>query len=57
VRFLGRPLPALTTSMGVAVFPDDGVTAAALLAASDVALYRAKQEGRDRVGMVLADCD
>jgi diguanylate cyclase (GGDEF)-like protein len=57
VRFLGRPLPALTFSMGVSVFPDDGVTTAALLAASDVALYRAKQEGRDRVGMVLADGD
>jgi diguanylate cyclase (GGDEF)-like protein len=56
VQFLGRPLPGLTTSMGVAVFPDDGVTAAALLAASDVALYRAKQQGRDRVGAVTADC-
>ncbi len=54
VRFLGRPLPALTLSMGVAVFPDDGATAAALLAASDVALYRAKQGGRDRVETVLA---
>jgi diguanylate cyclase (GGDEF)-like protein len=54
VRFLGRPLPALTLSIGVAVFPDDGANAAALLAASDVALYRAKQGGRDRVEMVPA---
>ncbi len=57
VRFLGRPLPALTLSMGVAVFPDDGATAVALLGASDVALYRAKQGGRDRVEMVPASDD
>jgi len=57
VRFLGRPLPALTLSMGVAVFPDDGATAVALLGASDVALYRAKQGGRDRVEMVPASGD
>jgi diguanylate cyclase (GGDEF)-like protein len=55
VRFLGKPLPALTMSMGIAVFPDDGATEAALLAASDAALYRAKQEGRDRVGTASAD--
>ena len=57
VRFLGRPLPALTLSMGVAVFPDDGATAVALLGASDVALYRAKQGGRDRVEIVPASGD
>ena len=57
VRFLGRPLPALTLSIGVAVFPDDGATAVALLGASDVALYRAKQGGRDRVEIVPASGD
>jgi diguanylate cyclase (GGDEF)-like protein len=51
VTFVGRPLPALTVSVGVAVFPEDGASAAALLAASDVALYQAKHAGKDRVGL------
>jgi diguanylate cyclase (GGDEF)-like protein len=44
-----QPLGAITLSLGVAVFPDHGTTADALLAAADGALYRAKTEGRDRV--------
>ena len=51
VVFVGRPLPALTASVGVAAFPVDGASAAALLAASDAALYQAKHEGKDRVGV------
>jgi diguanylate cyclase (GGDEF)-like protein len=51
VVFVGRPLPALTASVGVAAFPEDGASAAALLAASDAALYQAKHEGKDRVGV------
>ena len=39
---------ALTASVGVAVFPPDGRTAAALMAASDRAMYAAKAAGRDR---------
>ena len=54
VLFVGKPLPALSLSIGVSVFPEDGATAAALLAASDAALYQAKHEGRDRVAMVAA---
>jgi len=40
---------AVTASVGFAVFPDDGPSASAIVAAADAALYRAKQEGRDRV--------
>ncbi len=38
-----------TISVGVAIFPEDGDTAAALLRKADRALYRAKHAGRDRV--------
>jgi diguanylate cyclase (GGDEF)-like protein len=46
---LGQTLPAPTASFGVAVHPANGTTPADLLKAADQALYRAKQEGRDRV--------
>ena len=57
VSFVGRPLPALSLSLGVSVFPEDGASAAALLAASDFALYRAKTAGRDRVATADARVD
>jgi diguanylate cyclase (GGDEF)-like protein len=37
-----------TASIGIAAFPRDGATADQLLTRADVALYRAKQAGRDR---------
>jgi diguanylate cyclase (GGDEF)-like protein/PAS domain S-box-containing protein len=46
---LGQTLPPPTASFGVAVYPQDGLTPADLLKAADRALYRAKQDGRDRV--------
>jgi diguanylate cyclase (GGDEF)-like protein/PAS domain S-box-containing protein len=46
---LGQTLPAPTASLGVAVYPANGARPADLLKAADQALYRAKQEGRDRV--------
>lgn len=46
---LGQSLPAPTASFGVAVYPANGTTPADLLKSADQALYRAKQEGRDRV--------
>lgn len=43
------PKGRLTTSIGISSFPEDGVTAQTLLHAADTALYRAKDEGRNRV--------
>jgi diguanylate cyclase (GGDEF)-like protein/PAS domain S-box-containing protein len=45
----GQTLPGPTASFGVAVYPAHGVKPADLLKAADQALYRAKQEGRDRI--------
>jgi diguanylate cyclase (GGDEF)-like protein len=44
----GRMLPKLTTSIGVAVYPQHGGTPEALLAQADAALYEAKAQGRNR---------
>ncbi|MDQ3662865.1 MAG: diguanylate cyclase [Actinomycetota bacterium] len=45
-----RPI-ALTVSAGVASFPQHGDSFRTLVAAADRGLYRAKQEGRDRIGL------
>jgi diguanylate cyclase (GGDEF)-like protein len=42
------PLGSVTISIGVAVFPDAGRTSEELLGIADAALYRAKNEGRNR---------
>lgn len=47
------PLGRLTISIGVATFPIDGVTANELIHAADLALYSAKDQGRNR--LVLYD--
>jgi diguanylate cyclase (GGDEF)-like protein len=41
--------PPLTLSAGVAMWPDDGSTPAALTRAADIRLFDAKRAGRDRV--------
>jgi diguanylate cyclase (GGDEF)-like protein len=45
----GEQLAKLTVSIGVASYPIHGVSFSVLVEAADQALYRAKQEGRDRV--------
>ena len=37
----------LTASIGIAVYPDDGVDASSLLKHADTAMYHAKEQGRD----------
>jgi diguanylate cyclase (GGDEF)-like protein len=49
VNVRGQLLRPLTTSVGVAAFPEHGRSLAELLRAADAALYAAKREGRDRV--------
>jgi diguanylate cyclase len=44
-------------SIGVAIFPDDGTDAAALLVNADAALYRAKAEGRGSIRFFEPDMD
>jgi diguanylate cyclase (GGDEF)-like protein len=39
----------ITTSMGIAQYPEDGETTRDLLQAADATLYRAKRTGRNRV--------
>ncbi|MGH7723279.1 MAG: diguanylate cyclase [Candidatus Dormibacteria bacterium] len=48
-RMAVRATAPLTVSCGVASFPSDGTDQARLIAAADLALYRAKRGGRDRV--------
>jgi diguanylate cyclase (GGDEF)-like protein/PAS domain S-box-containing protein len=50
-----KVLDPITLSLGVAVFPGHGATHRALLQAADVALYRAKETGRDRVCLAGKD--
>ncbi|HEX3130019.1 MAG TPA: diguanylate cyclase [Thermoanaerobaculia bacterium] len=45
----GRPIPSITISMGVALYPDHGLSPRELSEAADKALYHSKHTGRDRV--------
>ena len=48
----GRPIPRVTVSGGIAVFPDDAGTPADLIVRADEALYRAKAAGKNRITLV-----
>ena len=57
VKQLHKNSPALkpiTISAGVAIFPDHGGNGKDVIRAADAALYRAKEEGRDRVVVASA---
>lgn len=54
LEYLHQPLGGITISLGVACFPEHATTDAELIQVADVALYRAKALGRDRV--VTAKC-
>lgn len=49
VLYRNQQLDAIALSLGVACFPEHGLTGEAVLAAADAALYHAKAQGRDRV--------
>jgi diguanylate cyclase (GGDEF)-like protein len=46
---MSAQMPRVTLSVGVATYPDDGATKEDLISAADVALYAAKERGRNRV--------
>jgi diguanylate cyclase (GGDEF)-like protein len=50
--FDGKEL-SVTASMGIACYPGDGRSGGDLIRLADAALYRSKQEGRDRVTVHL----
>ena len=49
VRYGGQPLGPINISLGLAWFPADGEQVEAVLHAADLALYRAKRGGRNRL--------
>jgi diguanylate cyclase (GGDEF)-like protein/PAS domain S-box-containing protein len=49
VKYNGQSTRSVTLSLGVAVFPEHGLTGEAVSRAADLALYQAKRGGRDRV--------
>ena len=53
IHFEGQAFEMITLSVGIAAFPENGSTSAEILKAADIALYRAKHDGRNRV--VMAD--
>lgn len=50
----GRPLPRVTISLGIAMFPEHGETLGSLLEQADKALYASKQAGRNRFTLAAA---
>ena len=47
----------ITASMGLAVFPEDGQDAATLLRHADIAMYRAKEAGKNRYAFFASQMD
>ncbi|SDP19404.1 diguanylate cyclase (GGDEF) domain-containing protein [Nakamurella panacisegetis] len=51
VSHRGGTLPTVTLSAGIAVYPEDGRTATQVIDAADAALYAAKRNGRNQIGV------
>lgn len=49
LAYLRENLPGVSISLGVAVFPQHGLSGKELMYAADTALYQAKTQGRDCV--------
>jgi diguanylate cyclase (GGDEF)-like protein len=52
---IGQQLLSVSTSLGIAVYPDDGETADALLQYADTAMYRAKDQGGNAMAFFTAE--
>lgn len=53
VSYREQPLGAIAVSLGIASFPTHGATAENVMRAADAALYKAKNQGRDRVEVAV----
>ena len=53
LEYAGKVLPTISISAGIAVYPDNGTDSRSLIAAADIALYKAKSSGRDKVVSAL----
>jgi diguanylate cyclase (GGDEF)-like protein/PAS domain S-box-containing protein len=49
ILYQGKSMGMITISVGLAVFPDHGISPKELMASADAALYEAKRGGRDQV--------
>ncbi len=52
-----KPLPPVTVSLGIAVYPEHGRTLEELLQASDKALYESKRAGRNRATLYVEQAE
>lgn len=48
---------AVTTSMGITLYPDDGDNDNSLIAKADMAMYRSKQQGKNKYRFFTAELD
>src|SRR5204862_242848 len=52
-----KPLPVITVSLGIAVYPEHAKTFEELIHSSDKALYDSKRAGRNRVSVYMAPAE
>ena len=52
-----KPLPKITVSLGIAVYPDHGSTLDEVLSACDRALYNSKRAGRNRTTVYVEETE
>lgn len=53
LKYRHEPIGQITLSLGVASFPEHGMSGESVIRKADAALYRAKREGRDAVRLAL----
>jgi len=52
-----KPLPQITVSLGIAVYPEHGGTLEEMFQASDHALYESKRAGRNRTTLYVEETE
>ncbi len=56
-RIEGNPVPQLTVSLGIAVYPEHGHSLEEMLHSSDRALYESKRAGRNRTTLFVEEAE